>query len=434
MIKKSGVDLLERFLRCRSRTLQLTAPLSIEDQVVQAAEYASPVKWHLAHTTWFFETFLLTECVAGYRPFSESFSFCFNSYYESLGKRQPRFARGLMTRPSLDEVHGYRRHVDQAVESVLRGQPTADVVQVIELGIQHEQQHQELMLTDVLTLFAGQPLKPAYRTSRDAVGPDPDVNLKKNVPPHDHQHPARMLELPGGLQEIGHAGGGFHFDNERPRHRVWLEPFAIADRLVTNSDWLAFLHDGGYRDVGLWLSEGWEWCCRQEVEAPEYWEARDGQWWQMTLEGCQVVDPQRPVTHISFFEADAFAKWAGKRLPTEFEWEYAVETLGKPVMKVLSVPDKHQPERLKVEELGEMRQCFGDVWQWTASAYLPYPGYRQPDGAVGEYNGKFMSSQMVLRGSSFATPPGHERRSYRNFFYPGQRWQFTGLRLAEDLQ
>ncbi len=403
----------DRLRSVRRHSLDLAAPLSPEDQVVQASDDASPTKWHLAHVTWFFETFLLKPFLPSYQLFDERFPYCFNSYYEAEGARHPRGARGLLTRPRHDEVMAYRAHVDAGLDALLAdasAMQDPQVSELIEIGIHHEQQHQELLLTDILSLFASQPLLPAYAVAPAGV----EIPLV----------PLTFTAYDGGIHEIGHAGQGFFFDNEGPRHRALLQPFALADRLVTNGEWLAFMRDGGYRDAALWLADGWGVVKAQGWDAPLYWEERDGSWWQMSLHGLRPVDPAAPVDHVSFYEADAYARWAGHRLPTEFEWEHAA---------VADADSTERPRRLAPEAArpGD-RQMFGDVWQWTQSAYLPYPGYKAAPGAIGEYNGKFMCSQQVLRGSSCATSPGHARATYRNFFYPHQRWQFTGLRLASD--
>ena len=384
-----------RLMATRRRSRDLAAPLTLEDQCAQAMDDASPTKWHLAHTTWFFETFVLEPFLPGYRTFDPHFKYCFNSYYESEGPRQPRPHRGLLTRPTSEEVAAYRAHVDRALEELFDldlARSNADVATRLELGVNHEEQHQELLLTDILALFASSPLKSAYRAGA------PRAAAKAQ--------PANWLRHAGGLVEIGTTGDGFSFDNEGPRHKVWLEPFALADRLVTAGEWLQFMADGGYATPTLWLADGWATVNQNAWNAPLYWEQRDGQWLRMTLEGLRAVDPDEPVMHVSFYEAEAFAQWAGKRLPTEFEWEVAAQENNAPA------------------------DMFSVVWQHTRSAYAPYPGFRAATGALGEYNGKFMCSQQVLRGSSLATPPQHARATYRNFFYPHQRWQFTGLRLA----
>lgn len=385
-----------RLMATRRRSRDLAAPLTPEDQCAQAMEDASPTKWHLAHTTWFFETFVLEPFLPAYRTFDQRFKYCFNSYYESEGPRQPRPRRGLLTHPTSDEVAAYRAHVDRALEEIFVldiVRENAEAASRIEISAHHEEQHQELLLTDILALFAASPLKPAYRASAPrASSPAAPMGWRR----HD-----------GGLVEIGAGDEAFSFDNEGPRHKVWLEPFKLADRLVTAGEWLEFMADGGYATPTLWLADGWAAVKESAWRAPLYWEERDGQWLRMTLEGLRAVDPHEPVMHVSFYEAEAFAHWAGKRLPTEFEWEIAAR-------------EKNAPADM-----------FGTVWQHTRSAYAPYPGFRAATGALGEYNGKFMCSQQVLRGSSLATPPDHARATYRNFFYPHQRWQFMGLRLAD---
>ncbi len=406
-----------RLFATRAHSLDLAAPLSPEDQVVQPNDDASPTKWHLAHVTWFFETFLLKPYLPSYRLFDERFPFCFNSYYEAEGERQPRGLRGLLTRPTSEEVFAYRAHVDAGLKQLL-AQPAGDqaaVQALVEIGINHEQQHQELLLTDVLSLFAASPLRPAYRT-----------DLAKAA--SGQGRPTSYTAFEGGIHMIGHDGPGFSFDNELPRHQVLLHPFKLADQLVTNADWLAFVEDGGYRAPALWLADGWATVKAEAWEAPLYWSKSKGGWTRMSLAGVIDLDQAAPVSHVSYFEADAYARWAGKRLPTEAEWEHAALASGEAQPVADSWALRPQPAR------GSDKQMFGEVWQWTQSAYLPYPGYRAAPGAIGEYNGKFMVSQQVLRGSSCATPAGHARATYRNFFYPHQRWQFAGLRLASDLR
>jgi ergothioneine biosynthesis protein EgtB len=390
-------DLRARLMETRHASRDLAEPLEPEDQVAQAMDDASPTKWHLAHTTWFFETFVLEPFLPGYRTFDARFKYCFNSYYESEGPRQPRPKRGLLTRPTVAEVYAYRSHVDEYLEELFDVGlgATAEIAERIELGIHHEQQHQELILTDILALFAANPLRPAYR--RSAPRPRGEALAA-----------AAYVEFDGGLVETGAGDSGFAFDNERPRHKTWLDPFAMAYRPVLADEWLEFMRDGAYDKPTLWLSDGWACVKANGWRAPLYWEDHDGAWRRMTLEGMRAVDGNEPVTHVSFYEADAFARWAGARLPTEAEWELAVAS---------------RPS--------EISHAFGEVWQHTQSAYMPYPRYAAASGALGEYNGKFMSGQQVLRGSSFATPRGHARVTYRNFFYPHQRWQFMGLRLAK---
>jgi ergothioneine biosynthesis protein EgtB len=406
---------LFRSVRVASRTLG--QPLSDADATVQSMPDASPAKWHLAHTTWFFETMVLVPHVPDYRIFDASFNFLFNSYYETIGERQPRPRRGMITRPALDAIFDYRAHVDAAVERLLGSNPPDEVTTLIELGCHHEQQHQELLLTDILHLFSQSPLKPAYRDPAPAA-----------VVPSD-ERPALFLSFDGGIIEAGFEGGGFSFDCEGPRHRVLLEPYKLADRLVTNREWLEFMADDGYRNPLLWLSAGWATVGEQAWSAPLYWRQVDGQYVTMTLRGEQPVDPDAPVTHVSYYEADAFATWAGRRLPSEFEWEHAVQ--GIPVAGNFADSDRLRPKPVAPSGSG-LRQMYGDVWEWTRSAFLPYPRFKAVEGAVGEYNGKFMSGQFVLRGGSCVTPPGHVRPTYRNFFPPDARWQFSGLRLAED--
>jgi len=416
-------NLQARLRASRELTLSLATPLSDEDQTVQPMDDASPTKWHLAHTTWFYEAFVLKQHLPDYRPFSADFDYCFNSYYESKGERQPRGLRGLLTRPSAGEVREYRGYVDEALAELFRRSCVGDIAgeaagELIELGINHEQQHQELLLTDILSLFAANPLRPAYRERLPKVeavsaATDPE-----------------WVAFDGGIRTIGYEGNGFSYDNEGPRHEVLLRPYRLASRCVTNGDWLAFMEAGGYREPLLWLADGWATIKSQGWCAPGYWEERDGVWHQLTLEGLLPVDPRAPVTHISYYEANAYAQWAGKRLPTEFEWEAA--SAGYSLVGNDLATNALRPRPAVAAGEGRLAQMFGDVWEWTSSAYLPYPGYRPPSGAVGEYNGKFMVSQNVLRGGSCATPAGHIRATYRNFFFPHQRWQFTGLRLAED--
>jgi len=403
-----------RYEEVRARSLALASPLSAEDQCVQSMPDASPTKWHLAHVTWFFETFLLRPGLPGYAVFDDAYGYLFNSYYEQVGPRHARPARGLLTRPSLDAVHAYRRHVDAAMRSLLADDPDAETLALVELGLNHEQQHQELTLTDIKDLLSRSPLQPAYQAPR----------------PRERRRgsEASWIDHPGGLVEIGWDGRGFAFDCEGPRHKVWLEPFRLASRPVTNGEYLAFIEDGGYRRSEFWLSDGWSTCRRHGWEAPAYWRRDDAQGWRIfTLSGLRPVDPDSPVCHVSYFEADAYARWAGKRLPTEAEWE---------VLAAGGEPEGHFVDNGAYHPLPAqadgLTQMFGDVWEWTQSAYSPYPGFLPAAGAVGEYNGKFMSGQMVLRGGSCVTPEGHVRATYRNFFYPRDRWQFSGIRLADD--
>jgi len=386
---------------------------------VQSMDDASPAKWHLAHTTWFHEEFVLLPFVSGYCAFDDRYRFLFNSYYESIGARHPRPRRGLLTRPALAEVLAYRAHVDAAIEALLGQDPPAMAALRIELGVHHEEQHQELFLTDLLHLFAQNPLRPPFR-DRGARPTRPSAVGAATA----------WVDFPGGRFHIGHGGEGFAFDCETPRHEVLLRPYALATRLVTNRDWTNFIDDGGYRTASLWLSDGWQRCQAENWHAPLYWELRDGAWSHMTLVGEQGVDTEAPVDHVSFYEAEAFARWAGQRLPTEFEWEIAARE--QSVHGNFAGSNEWRPRGVRSDDAGPLKQLYGDVWEWTASPYGAYPGFRPAPGAVGEYNGKFMCSQFVLRGGSCATPDGHVRASYRNFFYPHQRWQFSGLRLATD--
>jgi ergothioneine biosynthesis protein EgtB len=411
--------LRDGFHRVRANSVSLAAPLSAEDQTVQSMPDASPTKWHLAHTTWFFETFILRQYRPGYRVFSDAYGFLFNSYYEALGARHPRPERGLLTRPCADEVAAYRAFVDAAMGALLAGADTGlwrEITPLVALGIAHEEQHQELLLTDILSVFARNPLRPAYR---------PETGSALSAAPAARD----WVAFPGGVCEIGHGGQGFAFDNEGPRHRVYLEPFALASRPVSAGEWLAFMADDGYRRPDLWLADGWAVVQAEGWQAPCYWERTDGgRWAEMSLRGLLPIEESAPVCHVSYYEADAYARWAGKRLPREAEWEVAAaasepagNTVGTGELRPRPAPGG--PGLL---------QLFGDVWEWTASPYAAYPRFRPASGAVGEYNGKFMCNQMVLRGGSCATPDGHLRASYRNFFYPHQRWQFSGVRLACD--
>jgi len=412
------LPLAQRLWETRQLSNALAEPLSAEDQVVQPMDDASPTKWHLAHTTWFFETFVLKPHLVGFRSLDERFAYCFNSYYEAAGPRQPRPKRGLLTRPSLDEVLHYRRHVDAGLEALLKsGVPERHprVGELIELGINHEQQHQELLLTDVLSLFASEPLKPAYARANPGVA-------VAEVAPMD------WVSFDGGILPVGHAGHGFAYDNEGPRHDQLVRPFKLANRCATNSEWIAFIQDGGYSTPTLWLADGWATVNAQGWTAPLYWEEADGGFMQMSLQGFRPLDPAAPVSHVSYYEADAFARFAGYRLPSEFEWEVAAG--GLPLKGHTLGAGHLRP--LRADAGAGLKQIYGDVWEWTGSAYLPYPGFKAAPGAVGEYNGKFMCNQFVLRGGSCATPEGHIRKTYRNFFYPHQRWQFMGLRLASD--
>ncbi|MEP2103684.1 MAG: ergothioneine biosynthesis protein EgtB [Parasphingorhabdus sp.] len=381
----------DRFETIRSHSVSLIAGLSDADTTAQSMDDASPAKWHLAHTSWFFETFLLRDNVGGYNVFDEAYAYLFNSYYEAEGERHARPERGLLTRPSLQTVLDYRAHVDAAMVEAMGGFSAA-LLDLVELGLHHEQQHQELLLTDILHLFSCNPIGPAL--------------LEPKPRPAIIDTPLGWIEGASGVQSVGHNGKGFAFDCEGPRHEVMVHPHMIADRPVTNGEWQAFIADGGYTDPVYWLSDGWSWVQEQKIHTPLHWRERDGIVEEFTLQGWRELVLCAPVRHISLFEADAYASWADARLPTEAEWEIAAEN-GLP--------------------------GIGSVWEWTGSAYRPYPGFKAAEGAVGEYNGKFMSGQFVLKGGSVATSPGHIRNSYRNFFYPHQRWQFTGLRLAKDI-
>jgi ergothioneine biosynthesis protein EgtB len=399
----------------RAQTERLAAPLSAEDCCVQSMPDASPTKWHLAHTSWFFETFLLEPGLPGYRPFRAEFRVLFNSYYDGVGAQHPRPERGLLTRPGLDEVLAYRRHVDAAIRALLDGDPPGDRAALVELGLQHEQQHQELLLTDAKDLLARNPLRPSYRGD---LAPPP----RRSAPPLHWQR------YETAIRDVGSDGAGFHFDNEAPRHPVLVHGFELASRPVTNAEFLAFVEEGGYEQPAWWLADGFAAARAQGWRAPAYWERRDGVWLEFTLGGLRPLDPDAPVSHLSGYEADAYARFAGARLPREEEWETAAAAA--PVRGNFVESDHLHP--VAAEGDGAGLQLFGDVWEWTQSAYAAYPGFAPAAGAVGEYNGKFMCNQWVLRGGSCATPAGHVRASYRNFFPPAARWQFSGLRLARD--
>jgi ergothioneine biosynthesis protein EgtB len=400
--------LSDRFQVTRRRTLDLAAPLTPEDMMVQSCPEASPVKWHLAHTAWFFESFILREYLPGYKPFNPDFVWLFNSYYQTFAAFPEKRLRSSFSRPALAEILRFRAHVDEHIHQLLENNPPAEALTRIELGIHHEEQHQELILTDILHAFFTNPLRPVYL-------PAPPELAQQSA--ESHSHAIRFIQQGGGLQEVGHAGSGFCFDNELPRHRVWLEPYSLADRLVTCEEFAEFIADSGYRRPELWLSDGWNAVQEQKWRAPLYWDGNAGdasvtsEWSVFTLHGAMSLNQvaKSPVGHISFYEADAYARWAGYRLPTEFEWEAAAGAISEVVQK---------------EDSAKLR------WEWTASAYLPYPGFNPLPGSLGEYNGKFMSGQMVLRGGSCCTPPGHSRLTYRNFFAPSTRWQFSGIRLA----
>ena len=417
-------NLAEAYAKTRRFSEYLCEPLQVEDYVVQPMPDASPTRWHLAHTTWFFETFVLAAGDTGYRPVDPAYQMLFNSYYNSIGEQFPRARRGVLTRPTVADVLAYRRIVDQRMARLLdelAGDAAEEVGRVVELGLQHEQQHQELMLTDLKYLFSCNPLWPTYRES-------PDDGPARSV------EPSGWTAHEGGVVEIGHGGRGFAFDNERPRHKTLIRPFELQNRLVTAGEFLEFMEDGGYRRADLWLSLGWASKKEQGWTAPLYWVERHGGWSQFTLGGLKPLRLDEPVCHISYFEADAFARWSGARLPTEAEWEHAAAG-GDPELRNAPVGRFHPaPAATSGGDRARIGQLYGEAWQWTASPYTPYPGYRAPSGALGEYNGKFMCNQYVLRGGSCATPPGHSRATYRNFFPPDARWQFSGMRLARDIE
>ncbi len=380
--------LLDTFIITRKESETICAPLEIEDYVVQPMENVSPPKWHLGHTTWFFEEFLLKPYSKGYKLFDADFSFVFNSYYETIGKRIIRADRGNLSRPSVQKVYAYRNYVTSVIKTLLDKGGTEKMLQLLEIGIHHEKQHQELLLTDIKYILGNNPLLPAYSDSFNEHAPE--------------RHPPEWITIDAGIYEIGHNMDTFCFDNELGRHKVYLEACEISNRLVTNKEYLEFIKEGGYNSFQFWHAEGWDWVCKNQILSPLYWHNIEGEWYNYTLEGLQKINPDAPLTHISYFEAFAFAQWKGCRLPTEFEWEVAQQFFP-----------------------------WGSRWEWTESAYLPYPGYQKAEGALGEYNGKFMVNQKVLRGGSFATPSDHTRPTYRNFFHPHLRWQYTGLRLAK---
>ena len=413
-----AVDIPPRLMRyheIRTATEALCRPLHIEDYVIQAMADASPTRWHLAHVTWFFETFVLQPHLPGYRPLDPRYRLLFNSYYNGVGPQLERAARGHLSRPTVAEVYAYRLHVDRAMGEMLRGTLVDGVAALVDLGLQHEQQHQELILTDIKFNLSVNPVQPrCYPVTVPAGALAPAMD---------------WVEIPGGVVWIGHNGTDFAFDNEGPRHRTLLQPYRLATRLVTNAEYLEFIAAGGYRDWLWWASEGWRVVRERGWSAPLYWEPAEGGWNVFTLGGVVPLDPAAPVTHVSWFEADAYARWRGVRLATEAEWEHAA--LDVPITGNFQESGLYHPLPAAGEH-GDLQQLYGDVWEWTQSPYTPYPGYRPAPGAVGEYNGKFMVNQMVLRGGSCATPRSHVRASYRNFFPPDARWRFTGIRLAAD--
>jgi len=413
-------QLLHRYRQVRALSENLCAPLQIEDYVIQSMPEVSPPKWHLAHVSWFFETFLLKAYLKGYRTPDSRYDYLFNSYYETHGTPFPRSQRGLVSRPGVADVYRYRHHVDQAMGELLTNPPAphaAEILRRVELGLQHEQQHQELLLMDIKHILAQNPFQPSYR---DDLRPAPPVHTQRG----------QWHAFGGGVKNIGHDGSGFAFDCETPQHRQFVEDFQLADRLVTNSEYLSFIADGGYARPELWLSDGWALLQQTGWHSPLYWQRQDNAWCEMTLGGLHELQLDQPVCHVSFYEADAYARWAGARLPSEAEWEVAAAE--QPMRGNLLESDHLHPTAANGTQEGPA-QLYGDVWEWTASAYRPYPGFRPLPGSLGEYNGKFMSGQMVLRGGCCATPQAHVRATYRNFFQPAMRWQFAGLRLAREL-
>lgn len=417
----SAGTLLDRYQYIRRQSLRICAPLQTEDYVAQPVPFVSPPKWHLGHTTWFFENFILAEQMEDYQRFNESLNYCFNSYYQSQGPRILRDKRGNLTRPSLETVRAYREYVDEHMDRFLDqyaqdGLPE-DLALLLEVGLQHEQQHQELLVTDIKYILGHNPMHEPYQTDHTPVkSPEPA--------------PLSFTPVKEGVYTIGHQGEGFCWDNEQGAHKTYLHDFAIANRLITNGEYMAFIADGGYEHFGYWLDDGWSWVQEQEVRAPLYWYKQEDDWWHYTMQGLQPVDLNAPVTHINYYEADAFANWKGMRLPTEQEWEAACRLLCQGIPEEANFVESerfHPAAPVNSQDF----QMLGNTWEWTGSAYLPYPNYPRFKGALGEYNGKFMVNQMVLRGGSCATPRSHIRMSYRNFFYPQERWQFTGLRLAK---
>ncbi len=425
-------DLLTRYLDMRGWTAKICAPLKTEDYVVQPTGDVSPPKWHLAHTTWFFETFILSQYQDGYQLFDQMYNYIFNSYYESKGEKMLRVHRGNMTRPSTEDIYRYRDYVDEHMQQLMQKEEIAlgtELYNLIELGIHHEQQHQELLVTDIKYILGNNPLFPVYQEVKDDRGPSSSTSEQQ------------YFKIAAGNYTVGYAGDQFHFDNEEGVHTVYLHDYQILNRLITNGEYLAFIEDGGYQNFDFWLSDGWEYINQHKIEAPLYWHFKDNEYYQFTLHGIQKLDFNAPVAHVSYYEAEAYARWAGKRLPTEFEWEVASKVAGYELLdsSVLTKANLLETQQLQPIALSKensdlpLLQMVGDVWEWTQSAYLPYPYYTRVRGALGEYNGKFMSGQMVLRGGSCATPASHMRLTYRNFFQPDKRWQFTGIRLAEHI-
>lgn len=418
-----SVDLSARFRNVRHFTKAICKPLEIEDYVVQSMPDVSPTRWHLAHTTWFFETFILKPFAEDYTSPHDAFEYLFNSYYNTVGEQFPRGRRGLLSRPTVREVWAYRDSIDEAMIALLERGVPEDCIPVVEIGLQHEQQHQELMLTDMKHVLSCNPLLPPYRES------SPHGLTTQPVEQVAAPDSAKWHSFAGGICEAGFEGPGFHFDNESPRHPIMLGDYKLQDRLVTNREYLEFMEQGGYGRPEFWLSMGWASVQAHSWSAPLYWHRRDDQWHEYTMDGLQPLDLNAPVCHVSYFEADAFARWAGHRLPTEYEWEHAVGDV--PITGNLAESELFHPQPADGQSASKLGQCFGDVWEWTSSQYTAYPGYRPPSGALGEYNGKFMCNQFVLRGGSCATSASHIRPTYRNFFPPEARWQFTGIRLAQ---
>ncbi|MCA0987474.1 ergothioneine biosynthesis protein EgtB [Guptibacillus algicola] len=414
--------LLTSYHTIREMTTTLVQPLETEDYTIQSHADVSPPKWHMAHTTWFFETFILKKHNDSYSSFHEEFEYLFNSYYESVGSFYPRHARGLLSRPSINKVKQYRKDIDEEIETLIQSldeTKLAEVAGLIEIGLHHEQQHQELLMTDIKYNFSINPLKPVYRDRKAKT--------------HSEATPLEWASFNGGLVEIGiDEGDDFSFDNERPVHKVWLEPYELATKTVTNEEYLAFMEDGGYERAEFWLSDGWTTVKNEGWKAPLHWEKKDGAWYTFTLHGFVPVNNEEPVTHISYYEAEAYASWAGKRLPTEAEWEVAVRD--QPISGNFVEDGIYHPVAATKKDEGLIKKAYGDVWEWTKSPYMAYPGNKPLDGALGEYNAKFMSSQMILRGGSCVTSQSHIRPTYRNFFGPEKRWQFTGIRLAGDVR
>lgn len=411
-------QLLYKYRKIRNHSESVCTPLKVEDYVVQPVEDVSPPKWHLGHTTWFFENFILKDNLPDYKLFDKDYHFLFNSYYEHEGERWQRTNRGLLSRPGVDEVKAYRKYVDEHMAIFLSGDHklTDEVEKALVIGMNHEQQHQELLVYDIKHILGINPLMPTYKTFQ-GIEYVPNLNVN-------------FLEIDEGIYQIGHEDKGFSFDNELGKHSIFLHRFRVLDRLITAGEYLEFIQDGGYQNFRHWLMEGWEWVKKENVRAPFYWLEKEGQWQQYTMAGLEPINPDEPITHINFYEADAFAKWKGMRLPTEFEWEVACKKFEPDIPEEANFADKSNFRPMPRK--GNHTQFYGDVWEWTNSAYLPYPFYEKAEGALGEYNGKFMINQMVLRGGSLATPKDHIRPTYRNFFHPDLRWHFTGIRLAEN--